>query len=100
MANVVITKTSGNKIKIDFGSYFPGTTTEKTHIFPLRGWGGFCSSREGLEEGIEFHVNHETEPFKLSSQPSLTAFMQVDSVCGVVPTDDNHLMTLLDEIVA
>jgi hypothetical protein len=93
MANVVITKELGY-IKIDLGSYFPGTTLEKTHYFPPRGWQGVCTIRVGAVDGIEFHVSHEPDSFKLDIAGG-AGFMAVDSVNGVIPTDITNLLELI-----
>ena len=106
MANVTITKYLGH-IKIDFGSYFPTGTLEKTHYFPPHGWLGICTLRTitntpnpgDYEDGVEFHVSHEADSYKLTSQPGLTAFMQVDSVNGVTPATDEELIDLIINLI-
>ena len=76
MANVVITKELGY-IKVDFGSYFPATTLEKTHYFPFSGWQGVCTVRVGAVDGIEFHVAHESDSFKFDAVFCLEVFEYV-----------------------
>lgn len=94
MANIVITKTQGY-ICIDFGAYYPTTVDEGYHYFPLRGWQGVCKKKIGTEEGLEFHIQHESSPIMISNSGGLTNFYQVDSVDGAVPSSVDNLKELI-----
>jgi hypothetical protein len=98
MANITIGK-NGNYAYIDFGDYYPTIKDEGYHYFPRSGFGGVCKKKIDSEEGIEFHINHEPEPFNLSHQSGLTYFYQVDSVNGITPTSIDHLRDLIIDLI-
>ena len=99
MANVTIERTIQGYIKVDFGDYFPSDTLEKTHYFPYQGWKGICTLRIGTEDGVEFHVAHEADSYKLCAGITLTSFMTVDSVDGVTPTSNDNLIELILNLI-
>ena len=101
MANITLAK-QGKYIVIDFGSFYPADVLEAYHDFPTEDYGGVRKLRvivgESYEEGLEFHIRHETEPIMLTHESGLTNFYKVDSVNGTVPIDLEHLRLLIREL--
>lgn len=98
MANVTITRTQQGYIKIDLGDYYPGTTDEGAHYFPYASWGGLCTITIDGEEGVEFHITHESSPL-LICVGTKAGFFTVDSVGGVSPVSTENLIELILDLV-